>query len=85
MPNLPLSVYNGTSNPGGYVFGGANSDYTAADFQHMLLAAQVLNAAGTGIQTLPSMHRPALVRYWAVKPADLGAGELHGRHGSADH
>ncbi len=37
----------------------ANSDYTAADFQHMLLAAQV-----PGVGTLPSMHRPALANYW---------------------
>ena len=45
--------------------GGANSDYTAADFQHMLLAAQVPNAAVPGgIQTLPSFHRPALINYW---------------------
>ena len=47
--------------------GGANSDYTAADFQHMLLAAQVpqYNATGqiTGVATIPSLHRPALVRY----------------------
>jgi hypothetical protein len=50
--------------------GGANSDYTAPDFQHMLLAAQVLN--GTTVRTLPSMHRPALCRYWVTK-ADSGA------------
>ena len=45
--------------------GGANTDYTAADFQHMLLAAQVPNTlAPGGVQTLPSLHRPALVNYW---------------------
>jgi len=47
--------------------GGANPDYTAADFQHVLLAAQVANVAGTALQTLPSLHRPALGRYWAAK------------------
>jgi hypothetical protein len=48
--------------------GGANSDYTAADFQHIFLAAQgTTTTAGGGVQvrTLPSMHRPALCRYWA--------------------
>lgn len=48
--------------------GGANSDYTAADFQHMLLAAQVTNSAALGgIQTLPSLHRSSLNRYWAQR------------------
>ncbi len=65
LPNLPLSIYN-TANPApSFKFGGANEDYDAADFQNMLLAAQVPNpAAPGGIQTLPSLHRPALVRYW---------------------
>ena len=49
--------------------GGANSDYTAADFQHMLLAAQVATGAGTTVRTLPSMQRPALCRYWAEQVA----------------
>ena len=43
----------------------ANPNYTAADHQHILLAAQVPNAnAPGGIQTLPSLHRPALIQYW---------------------
>ncbi len=39
--------------------GGANTDYTAVDHQHMALAAIV---PGEGI--IPSFHRPELVRYW---------------------
>jgi hypothetical protein len=71
---LPNHVDN--RNPAG----GANPDYTAADFQHVLLAAQVYPAGtsttfgnGTPVpgmtvtQTLPSLHRPALVRYWAAQ------------------
>ncbi len=50
--------------------GGANSDYTAPDFQHVFLAAQVLN--GTTVQTLPSMQRSALCRYWANYMASHG-------------
>ncbi len=60
LPNLPLSVYAAGNPPGG-----ANSDYTAADFQHTFLAAQVPDAtAPGGIRTLPSFHRPALIKYW---------------------
>lgn len=51
--------------------GGANEDYDAPDFQNMLLAAQVPRYGNpsnthevTAVQTLPSLHRPALVRYW---------------------
>ena len=48
--------------------GGANPDYTAADFQHVLLAARVPNAnAVGGIQTLPSLHRWDLIQYWGAK------------------
>jgi hypothetical protein len=67
LPRLPLSAYSafGYNPPNG-----VNTDYTAADFQHMLLAAQVPTAAG-GIQTLPSLHRPALCRYWATNPNGL--------------
>ncbi len=72
LPNL--KIFN--RNPPG----GANSDYTAADFQHMLLAAQGTTTGATGatvVQTLPSMHRPALCHYWANKaagPLDFTAG-----------
>ena len=51
----------------------ANSDYTAADFQHMLLAAQPPNAAGTGITTLPSFHRPSLTTWWINQAAPMSA------------
>jgi hypothetical protein len=78
LPNLPLTVYSilsgtpvtGVQNFRGNPPGGSNSDYTAADFQHMLLAAQVVN--GTTVQTLPSFHRPALVRYWGNANNGLG-------------
>ena len=50
----------------------ANSDYTAPDFQHVFLAAQVANsAAAGGIQTLPSFQRSALVNYWINKTWQL--------------
>jgi hypothetical protein len=69
LPNLPLNVYSANQyNPPG----GANEDYDAADFQNMLLAAQVPNgAAPGGIQTPPSLHRTALLRYWAASPDGL--------------
>jgi len=50
---------------------GANEDYDAADYQNMLLAAQIPNAFRTDaagrpmqVQTIPSLHRPALVNYF---------------------
>ena len=49
--------------------GGANSDYTAADFQHMFLAAQVADPATGKVRTIPSFHRPALARYWKAHGA----------------
>ena len=39
--------------------GGANSDYTAADFQHMLLAAQVPNARRAGGNPDAPLDAPA--------------------------
>ena len=61
LPNLPMYIYSSTQyNPPG----GVNADYTAADLQHMLLAAQVPNSPVPGgikiLQTLPSLLRPAL-------------------------
>jgi hypothetical protein len=44
--------------------GGANEDYDAADFQNMLLAAQIVDPTTGNVKTLPSLHRPALVNYW---------------------
>ena len=71
LPNLPPSAYyNAAANPSCNPPGGANSDYTAADFQHMLLAAQVPN--GSTMQTLPSLHRPALINYWINSVAGSG-------------
>lgn len=48
-----------TSNPNS-VFGGMNVDFTAVDYQHMLLALTL----PTGRTAIPSLHRPELVRYW---------------------
>ncbi len=42
----------------------ANVDYDAPDFQNMLLAAQFTDINGNVLQVIPSLHRPALVRYW---------------------
>ena len=49
--------------------GGANSDYTAPDYQHMMLAFQVPSQSGSSaISTpLPSLHRPELIQYWAAR------------------
>ncbi len=49
--------------------GGANEDYDAADYQNMVLGAQIPTQIPTippkdWTATLPSMHRPALVNYW---------------------
>ena len=55
----------------------ANTDYTAPDFQHMLLAAQepMLALATTAnpvvpmYTPIPSLHRPELINYWNTKLA----------------
>ena len=70
LPGYPLANYfNSTTNPNCNPPGGANTDYTAADYQHMLLAAQ-LPGPGTvpTMQTpIPSLHRPELIQYWFTK------------------
>ena len=63
LPNMPLTAYTNSpdtliNNIPGTIPGGANEDYDAADYQNMVLAAQIGNA------TIPSLHRPALVNYW---------------------
>jgi hypothetical protein len=68
LPNMPLTAYSSSldpliRNPQCNPPGGANEDYDAADYQNMLLAAQI-PTAGINV-TLPSLHRSALVRYWA--------------------
>jgi len=50
--------------------GGANEDYDAADFQNMLLAAQVHDSSGV-MRTIPSLHRPALVRSVGSENANI--------------
>src|SRR3972149_239886 len=47
----------------------ANEDYDAADFQNMIIGAQIDTQTSTippqpWTATLPSLHRPALVNYW---------------------
>lgn len=41
-----------------------NEDYDAVDLQNMLLAAQIVDRSTGAVTTIPSLHRPALVRYW---------------------
>ena len=45
--------------------GGANEDYDAVDYNNLMLAAQF--DTGSGTLTIPSLHRPALVNYWATR------------------
>jgi hypothetical protein len=76
LPNIPLSAYSsafgGPPNPPG----GSNSDYTAADYQHMFLAAQTPanpSAPDGRLNTpLPSFCRPELVNYWINQ--EMGSG-----------
>jgi hypothetical protein len=72
------------NNPGhpGNVPGGANVDYTAVDYQHMLLAMMLPrtqhNPDGTVKRTvnggvtvpIPSLHRAELFHYWAARVLD---------------
>jgi hypothetical protein len=61
LPNAVFAPQLGTAvgSPGG-----ANDDYSAADYKHMALSFTVQN--GPQLQTiLPSFHRPDLVNYWA--------------------
>ena len=66
LPNVPLSVYD--PPPECISARRANSDYTAADFQHMLLAAQVYNTnvilPYDWAADVPSLHCPAPINYW---------------------
>ena len=75
--------------------GGANSDYTAADFQHMLLAAQVTNATGgrADASLVPSAGTDQLLGSTSTvchsfqTSTDLGAAESSnyvGRSAAAD-
>lgn len=51
----------------------ANEDYDAVDYQNMLLALQVPVGQNNELPVpIPSMHRPALVRYWLNKYAQTG-------------
>ena len=70
LPNMPISAYISSPDPlianaQGNPPGGANEDYDAADYQNLVLAAQITQAAPSNwTATLPSLHRPALVNYW---------------------
>ena len=48
---------------GGY--GGANTDYSAADYQHMAMSFSTSDGSGNVSVILPSFHRPDLVNFWA--------------------
>ena len=51
--------------------GGANEDYDAADYQNMLLAAQWYDTTNNRMCTIPSLHRPALVRSVGSENANI--------------
>jgi len=51
--------------------GGANEGCDAVDFQNMLLGAQLRDPNTGQIITIPSLHRPALVNYWANNGGNL--------------
>ncbi len=53
----------------------ANEDYDAVDYQNMLLGAQI--ATPTGIATIPSLHRAALVNFWIEKLVNLSEPETN--------
>ncbi len=53
----------------------ANEDYDAVDYQNMLLGAQIQTP--TGIATIPSLHRPALVNFWIEKLVKLTGPETN--------
>ena len=70
LPNLPLSTY--TLLPVQTLYG-TNSDYTAPDYQHMLLAMMDWDTThNTTIVPIPSLHRPELVRYWVKQLVGAG-------------
>ncbi len=54
-PRNPLNV-----NPAG----GANSDYTAPDFQHTLLAYATAGTSGGVTVPIPSLQRSDLIQHW---------------------
>ncbi len=65
------------------LLGGANEDYDAVDFQNMFLAAQIpIRNPTTGqiarVATIPSFHRPSLVRHWMNQSGAGGGGMPQG-------
>mgnify|MGYP007073178323 CR=1 FL=1 len=67
-------------------FGGADEDYDAADYQNLLLAANIWDTSPPGggpprfRVAIPSLHRPALINYWLLNrmvtdPILLGSAE----------
>ncbi len=69
LPNMPLLKYlyspdSLISSTPGTIPGGANEDYDAADYQNMVLGAEITSATGNVTGVIPSLHRPALANYW---------------------
>ena len=59
---LRPGAWHASINPAAQSF--ANTEYTAADYNHMALAAQEAASNGIGLNTpLPSFHRPELIQY----------------------
>jgi len=78
---LPRSTVN--LNPPG----GANCDYTAADFQDPLLASIGPGANGSAVLYAASLHRPELTAYWTNNgglTADISR-QITFRPNAADH
>jgi len=58
------AVFNLAASNNALVAGGSNEPYDAVDYQNMFLGLVLPNAA-TSRDIIPSLHRPALINYWA--------------------
>lgn len=63
LPNPRIPSYNSSFLYNSNIPVAADEDYDVADFQNMLLAYTVASQAGIKVP-IPSLHRPALIRYW---------------------
>jgi hypothetical protein len=62
--NLLGAVFNLATSSNALVTGGSNEPYDAVDYQNMFLGLVLPNAT-TSRDIIPSLHRPALINYWA--------------------
>ena len=74
-PGRPLALLPNPTDPAfrAHILGGVklNEDYDAVDYQNMLLAMILPN----GQVPIPSLHRPALIRYWINQAGANWAGD----------